>query len=58
MLSRPGGSKIIVGYDLGNAFSQISFYSAETSEVETVSSVTGAEVYSIPTVLCKRFDSG
>ncbi len=57
MLSRPGSSKIIVGYDLGNAFSQISFFSAETSEVETVSSVTGAEVYSIPTALCKRFDS-
>ncbi len=57
MLARPGNSKIIVGYDLGNAFSQISFYSAETSEVETVSSVAGDEVYSIPTVLCKRFDT-
>ncbi len=54
MLLKPGNSKIIVGYDLGNTYSQISFYSAESSEVETVSAVAGGQIYNIPTVLCKR----
>ncbi len=46
--------KVIVGYDLGNEFSQISFSRSETGEVETLSQVAGAENYNIPTVLCKR----
>lgn len=56
-MAKPGNSKIIVGYDLGNLYSQISFYSAGSNDVETVSGVAGAEVYSIPTVLCKRYQS-
>lgn len=48
------GEKIIVGYDLGNEFSQISFSRSETGEVETISQVAGTESYNIPTVLCKR----
>jgi len=45
--------KIIVGYDLGEDYSQIS-YCAMNGEVETLSLVTGDENYNIPTVLCKR----
>lgn len=46
--------KIIVGYDLGNEYSQISFSRSEAGEVETISQVAGTEIYNIPTVLCKR----
>ncbi len=48
-----GNEKLIVGYDLGDDYSQIS-YCIAGGEIETLSSVTGAEVYNIPTVLCKR----
>lgn len=46
--------KLIVGYDLGNEYSQISVAVSETGEVSTLSLVAGAQVYNIPTVLCKR----
>lgn len=53
------GEKIIIGYDLGNAFSQISYsYLSQDSEVETLSCVAGEEHYNIPTVLCKRQGTG
>ena len=48
------GDKVIVGFDLGNEFSQISYSRPGTGEVETISQTAGAENYSIPTVLCKR----
>lgn len=46
--------KIIVGYDLGDRFSQISYCHAKGEEPQTVSVVAGEENYNIPTVLCKR----
>lgn len=46
--------KVIVGYDLGNDFSQISYSLSDSGEVETLSQVAGTEHYNIPTVLCKR----
>ena len=49
------GEKLIVGYDLGNDFSQISFAVSENGETETFSQVAGAEIYNIPTVLCKKY---
>lgn len=53
------GDKIIIGYDLGNAFSQISYsYLSQDSGVETLSCVAGEEYYNIPTVLCKRQGTG
>lgn len=55
MALKSGNSKMIVGYDLGNKNSQISYYSAETSRVETASSVAGTQIYNIPTVLCKKY---
>ncbi len=45
--------KIIVGYDLGEDYSQIS-YCVMNGEVETLSLVAGGANYNIPTVLCKR----
>lgn len=54
MLKWLQGDKLILGYDLGNEFSQISYASAANDTVETLSLVAGAENYKIPTVLCKR----
>lgn len=49
-----GNAKIVVGYDLGNTFSQISYYNINSPEPETVSSVIGTQMYNIPTILAKR----
>ncbi len=46
--------KIIVGYDLGEGYSQISYLVEGSGEAETLSLVAGEEIYNIPTVLCKR----
>lgn len=46
--------KIIVGYDLGNRYSQISYCTYENDVPETLSVVAGGESYNIPTALCKR----
>lgn len=46
--------KVIIGYDLGNEFSQISYGRFDSGEAETLSQVAGTENYNIPTVLCKR----
>ena len=48
------GEKVVVGYDLSDTYSQISYWLMGSDTVETISSVAGAEVFSIPTVLCKR----
>ena len=47
--------KIVIGYDLDNTCSQISYcYKKEESDVETVGFLEGEENYDIPTVLCKK----
>lgn len=46
--------KIIVGYDLGNIHSQISYCTYDNRIPETLSVVAGEESFNIPTVLCKR----
>ncbi len=46
--------KLILGYDLGNEFFQISFSTSKTGEVETLSQVAGDQQYNIPAVLCKK----
>lgn len=48
--------KIILGYDLGDEFSQISYYRGGEEHPETLSLVAGAEQFLIPTVLCKRHE--
>ncbi len=49
------GNKLIVGYELGNEYCQISYAFSADGAVETLSQVAGEEIYNIPTVLCKRF---
>lgn len=46
--------KLIVGFDLGNEFSQISYAVSEDGEAETLSQIAGTQSYNIPTALCKR----
>ena len=48
-------NKLIVGYEIGNEYCQISYADSSDGAVETLSQVAGEEVYNIPTVLCKRF---
>lgn len=47
-------NRIIVGYDLGDKNSQISFCRMDQGEPESASVVAGGEQYDFPTVLCKR----
>lgn len=51
---RKGNKRVVVGYELGELTSQISFCFLGEGEAETVSSIAGTEQYNIPTVLCKR----
>ena len=45
---------VLVGYDLGEQYSQISYLVYETGDVDTVATVVGTKQYNIPTMLCKR----
>lgn len=46
--------RAVIGYDLGEGVSQISFCPLNQYDAETVSTVAGSQMYNIPTVLCKR----
>lgn len=46
--------KVVVGFDLCDTYSQISYANIDSDNIETISSVAGAQVFNIPTVLCKR----
>ncbi len=48
--------RFVLGYDLGEKVSQISYLSSDADMPETLSVLAGAELYNIPTVLCKRKD--
>lgn len=51
----PGSEKVIVGYDLGSRYAQISCYIAGSGEeIRTLSSVAGSQVFTIPLALSKR----
>ena len=51
----PGSEKVIVGYDLGNKYAQISCYvTGSEEEIRTLASVAGSSVYTIPLALSKR----
>lgn len=56
MLKLLNNEKLIVGYDLSDDYSQISYCAADSGNenVETLSLVAGSEDFKIPTVLCKR----
>lgn len=45
---------LVVGIDLGNRDSQICYFQSSMKEPETISVLTGAEKFKIPTVLCKQ----
>ena len=45
---------VLVGYDLGEQYSQISYCVYGQEDVDTVATVVGTKQYNIPTVLCKR----
>ncbi len=47
-------SKYLLGFDLGNKTSQISYVADGEEEIETLSVITGTKQYNIPTVLFKR----
>lgn len=47
-------NKAVVGFDLGNDYSQVSYCRADQSMPDTMSLVMGEEQFNIPTVLCKR----
>ncbi|MDD3415071.1 MAG: DUF5716 family protein [Lachnospiraceae bacterium] len=46
--------KIVLGYDLNNELSQVSFCDSDTGVPTTLSTVTGTEKYVIPTVIGKK----
>lgn len=46
--------RFVLGYDLGEEVSQISFLASDSDLPETLSTLAGAELYNIPTVLCRR----
>ncbi|MCH5258642.1 MAG: hypothetical protein J1F18_02755 [Lachnospiraceae bacterium] len=45
---------VLVGYDLGERYSQISYCIYGQEDVDTVATVVGTKQYNIPTMLCKR----
>lgn len=47
-------NKVVVGFDLGNDYSQISYCRQNQSMPDTISLVMGEEQYNIPTLLCKK----
>ena len=48
--------RFVLGYDLGEKVSQISYLASDADMPETLSVLAGSELYNIPTVLCKRRD--
>ncbi len=55
---KKNSGKVVIGYDLGDTFAQISYLELGEDEPCTVSAVTGTEQYNIPAVLCKRSGVG
>ncbi len=46
----------MLGYDLGEKVSQISYLASDADMPETLSVLAGSELYNIPTLLCKKKD--
>lgn len=47
---------LVAGFDLGEESSQISFFHLDEEEPQTLAVIAGTQQFSIPTVLCKRFE--
>ncbi len=56
LFSNSDEKRYVLGYDLGDKVSQISYLASDADMPETLSVLAGAELYNIPTVLCKRKD--
>ncbi|WP_026653954.1 DUF5716 family protein [Butyrivibrio proteoclasticus] len=56
LLKNSSAKRFVLGYDLGDKVSQISFLASDADMPETLSVLAGAELYNIPTVLCKKKD--
>lgn len=54
ILNKLNNQSIVVGYDLGDEFSQISIAYLNGEEPVTLSTIAGGEQFNIPTALCKR----
>lgn len=52
--SKLHNGSVLVGYDLGEQYSQISYCIYGQGDVEMVATVVGTKQYNIPTMLCKR----
>lgn len=57
-LDKLKSDKLVVGYELGDEMSQISYCYLKGQEPQTISVTAGVEQYGIPTVLCKRHHMG
>lgn len=55
-MGKKKNGQILVGYDLCDAYAQISYYLPDGEDVETLAVVAGTEQYNIPAALCKRND--
>ncbi len=51
---KPHRGSVLVGYDLGEQYAQISYCLMGEGDVETAAPVVGTKQYNIPFVLCKR----
>ena len=45
-------NKVVIGFELGHEYSQISYCRADQSMPDTLSMVMGEEQYNIPMLLC------
>ena len=46
--------KIMAGFELGRSYAQVSYIGPGMDKPETAATITGTQIYNIPTVLCKR----
>ena len=51
---KPHKGSVLLGYDLGEQYAQISYCLMGEGDVETVAPVVGTKQYNIPAILCKR----
>ena len=49
---------LIIGIDFGKEISQLCYYDRKAEEPDFVSMQVGAELYEIPTLLCRRLEQG
>lgn len=52
--TKRNNNRTVLGIDLTDNYSQISFFKASSDEPQTASAIIGSEMYNIPTILAKR----